>query len=116
MLPKATAFTYVLKLKGGTAQITRRSLFAILRLKHNFRQRRVLVIAGLSIQALGVGPGRDDAAAFRSKADKLADYINTCMFDQPSGFFYDIRIEDKPLPNGCAGKPIVERGKGPGGW
>jgi len=60
--------------------------------------------------------GHDDAAAFRSKADKLADYINTCMFDQPSGFFYDIRIEDKPLPNGCAGKPIVERGKGPEGW
>ncbi|MCW0468811.1 hypothetical protein OH492_05025 [Vibrio chagasii] len=23
------------------------------------------------------------------------------------------RIEDKPLANGCAGKPIVERGKGP---
>lgn len=57
-----------------------------------------------------------DAAAFRSKADKLADYINTCMFDQSSGFFYDIRIEDKPLSNGCAGKPIVERGKGPEGW
>ncbi len=57
-----------------------------------------------------------DATAFRSKADKLADYINTCMFDQSSGFFYDIRIEDKPLSNGCAGKPIVERGKGPEGW
>ncbi|MDW5499592.1 alpha-glucosidase [Pseudomonas lundensis] len=57
-----------------------------------------------------------DAAAFRSKADKLADYINTCMFDPSSGFFYDIRIEDKPLANGCAGKPIVERGKGPEGW
>ncbi|CAI1677955.1 alpha-glucosidase [Serratia proteamaculans] len=57
-----------------------------------------------------------DAATFRSKADKLADYINTCMFDQSTGFFYDIRIEDKPLPNGCAGKPIVERGKGPEGW
>ncbi|CAI1549053.1 alpha-glucosidase [Serratia grimesii] len=57
-----------------------------------------------------------DAATFRSKADKLADYINTCMFDKSSGFFYDIRIEDNPLPNGCAGKPIVERGKGPEGW
>ena len=38
------------------------------------------------------------------------------MFDSRSGFFYDIRIEDKPLANGCAGKPIVERGKGPEGW
>lgn len=57
-----------------------------------------------------------DAAAFRNKADKLADYINSCMFDPSSGFFYDIRIEDNPLANGCAGKPIVERGKGPEGW
>ena len=57
-----------------------------------------------------------DAKEFREKADKLATYINTCMFDEGTGFFYDIRIEDKPLANGCAGKPIVERGKGPEGW
>lgn len=57
-----------------------------------------------------------DATAFRGKAEKLADYINTCMFDKTSGFFYDIRIGEKLLPNGCAGKPIVERGKGPEGW
>ncbi len=61
--------------------------------------------------------GKDtDAKEFREKADKLANYINTCMFDEDTGFFYDIRIEDKPLANGCAGKPIVERGKGPEGW
>ncbi|MCD1126720.1 alpha-glucosidase [Jinshanibacter sp. LJY008] len=59
---------------------------------------------------------REQAAAFRSEAKKLADYINTCMFDAASGFYYDIRIEDKPLPDGCAGKPIVERGRGPEGW
>lgn len=57
-----------------------------------------------------------EADVFRSKASKLADYINTCMFDSRSGFFYDIRIETKPLANGCAGKPIVERGRGPEGW
>ncbi|OCH26730.1 alpha-glucosidase [Aliivibrio fischeri] len=57
-----------------------------------------------------------EAKDFREKADKLANYINTCMFDESTGFFYDIRIEDKPLANGCAGKPIVERGKGPEGW
>jgi putative isomerase len=57
-----------------------------------------------------------DAARFRTEAQKLADYINTCMFDERSGFFYDIRIEDQPLSNGCAGKPIVERGRGPEGW
>ncbi|WP_063668739.1 alpha-glucosidase [Aliivibrio fischeri] len=57
-----------------------------------------------------------EAKDFREKADKLANYINTCMFDEGTGFFYDIRIENKPLANGCAGKPIVERGKGPEGW
>ncbi|PSW20484.1 alpha-glucosidase [Photobacterium sanctipauli] len=57
-----------------------------------------------------------DAKEFRAKAEHLADYINTCMFDEATGFYYDIRIEDKPLSNGCAGKPIVERGKGPEGW
>ena len=61
--------------------------------------------------------GKDsEAKTFREKADKLANYINTCMFDESTGFFYDIRIEDKPLANGCAGKSIVERGKGPEGW
>ncbi|HAS6347986.1 TPA: alpha-glucosidase [Vibrio vulnificus] len=58
----------------------------------------------------------DDAKTFRSKAKHLANYINTCMFDESTGFFYDIRIEAKPLANGCAGKPIVERGMGPEGW
>ncbi len=57
-----------------------------------------------------------EASHYRQLADKLATYINTCMFDAKSGFYYDIRIEDKSLANGCAGKPIVERGKGPEGW
>lgn len=57
-----------------------------------------------------------EAKEFRAKADHLANYINTCMFDEGTGFFYDIRIEDQPLANGCAGKPIVERGMGPEGW
>ncbi len=61
--------------------------------------------------------GKNEAAAhYNQLADKLATYINTCMFDAKTGFYYDIRIEDKPLANGCAGKPIVERGKGPEGW
>ncbi len=55
----------------------------------------------------------DEANMFRGKAEKTADYINTCMFDDASGFFYDIRMDEKPLANGCAGKPLVERGKGP---
>jgi putative isomerase len=59
---------------------------------------------------------KEEATVFHDKATQLADYINRCMFDEKTGFFYDIRIEDKPLANGCAGKPIVERGKGPEGW
>lgn len=57
-----------------------------------------------------------EAQRYRQLAQKLADYINTCMFDPNTRFFYDVRIEDTPLANGCAGKPIVERGKGPEGW
>lgn len=59
---------------------------------------------------------KPQAKDFRQKAHKLSQYINTCMFDNKTGYFYDIRIEDKPLANDCAGKPIVERGKGPEGW
>ncbi|WFW13767.1 alpha-glucosidase [Citrobacter freundii] len=57
-----------------------------------------------------------EAKRYQALAAKLADYINTCMFDANTQYFYDVRIEDKPLANGCAGKPIVERGKGPEGW
>lgn len=57
-----------------------------------------------------------DAKEFTQKATKLASYINQCMFDEKTGYFYDIRIESKPLANGCAGAPITERGKGPEGW
>ncbi|MGR1227625.1 alpha-glucosidase [Escherichia coli] len=58
----------------------------------------------------------EEAQRYRQLAQQLADYINTCMFDPTTQFYYDVRIEDKPLANGCAGKPIVERGKGPEGW
>lgn len=57
-----------------------------------------------------------DAASYRAQAEKLSSYINTCMFDPQTKFYYDIRIEDTPLTNGCAGLPIVERGRGPEGW
>ncbi|WP_019613910.1 alpha-glucosidase [Psychromonas ossibalaenae] len=58
----------------------------------------------------------EDAAMFREKSAFLSTYINKCMFDETTGYFYDIRIEEKELANGCAGKPIVERGRGPEGW
>ena len=58
----------------------------------------------------------EEATRYRALAQMLAYYINTCMFDPQSKFYYDIRIEAQPLANGCAGRPIVERGKGPEGW
>lgn len=59
---------------------------------------------------------KEDAATFRGKSEFIADYINKCMFDENSGYFYDIRINPTVMDNGCAGEPIAERGKGPEGW
>lgn len=59
---------------------------------------------------------KNDAIDFRNKAEKIADYINKCMFDDKTGFFYDIKMQEKPLENGCAGEPLVNRGRGPEGW
>lgn len=68
--------------------------------------------------------GKDRADEFRTGADKIKAYINTCMFDEATGFYYDIRMVDQDgndttyLKDGvqCAGKPLVERGRGPEGW
>ncbi|PSV95000.1 alpha-glucosidase [Photobacterium angustum] len=64
--------------------------------------------------------GHNDAAeTFTQKAKETKDYINKCMFDTDTGFYYDINIdssEAKELNNGCAGKPIVKRGMGAEGW
>lgn len=68
--------------------------------------------------------GKARANEFITKAEKIADYINTCMFDADTGFFYDVRMVNRngiPAPvvkDGitCAGEPLVERGRGPEGW
>lgn len=56
------------------------------------------------------------ASYFLRQAAQLRDYINRCMFDKKTGFYYDIEIADTPLANGCAGRTLVKRGKGPEGW
>ena len=62
------------------------------------------------------------AAKFSDNATKTKAYINQCMFDADTGFYYDITInvndkgEIAPLANGCAGKPVADRGMGPEGW
>ncbi len=53
---------------------------------------------------------------YQALAAKLADYINTCMFDPQTRFYYDIRIEEQPLANGCAGKTDRRARQGPEGW
>lgn len=56
------------------------------------------------------------ASYLLKQATRLRDYINRCMFDKTTGFYYDIAIAPQQLENGCAGKPLVKRGKGPEGW
>ncbi|MBE0456073.1 alpha-glucosidase [Pseudoalteromonas prydzensis] len=56
------------------------------------------------------------ASYLLKQATRLRDYINRCMFDTTTGFYYDIEIAPQPLENGCAGKPLIKRGKGPEGW
>ncbi|MGL6627191.1 alpha-glucosidase [Aeromonas jandaei] len=59
-----------------------------------------------------------DASRYRDGATKLASYINTCMFDDASGFYYDRQIAagDVADSNGCVGKLLTARGRGPEGW
>lgn len=59
---------------------------------------------------------KEDVRKYKELADGIKEYVNRCMFDEKTGFYYDISIEDKPLANGCAGLPLVKRGKGPEGW
>ncbi|MCX8779125.1 alpha-glucosidase, partial [Vibrio parahaemolyticus] len=89
---------------------------------------------------------KDRGEEFTEHAEFIKDYINTCMFDNETGFYYDIRLVDKngksyldvdgnPLliegrdfvPQQvsttykgetvyCGGKPLTERGQAPDGW
>ena len=59
------------------------------------------------------------AATFRSDANEIQKYINTCMFDEKSGFYYDFKISGKPMePFQCdqEGELLTKRGRGPEGW
>ncbi|MFK0572253.1 alpha-glucosidase [Endozoicomonas sp.] len=64
--------------------------------------------------------GRDgEARQFLDEAQKLEDFINACMFDAESGFYYDYRISGEPLAAWeCdqKGALLTRRGRGPEGW
>lgn len=55
---------------------------------------------------------KDDAIRFEQEARQIADYINTYMFDEESGFYYDLQIDK----NGNNKKLLVNRGKGTEGF
>ncbi|MCU4177227.1 MGH1-like glycoside hydrolase domain-containing protein [Carboxylicivirga sp. N1Y90] len=48
------------------------------------------------------------AKKYQQEAEKVATFIREKMFDQETGFFYDVDIESK--------ERVASRGKGPEGW
>lgn len=54
----------------------------------------------------------DDAAKYAEEAAALKDYINTNMYDEETGFYYDLQINE----DGSEKKLLVNRGKGSEGW
>lgn len=54
----------------------------------------------------------EDAKKYESEALKVRDYINTNMFDEATGFYYDLQISQ----DGSSKKLLVNRGKGTEGW
>lgn len=53
-----------------------------------------------------------DAKMFKKQARQVADYINTNIFDQETGFYYDLQIDEK----GNNKKLLVNIGKGTEGF
>jgi putative isomerase len=58
----------------------------------------------------------DDIAIHRHTAARLKMYINNCMYDEKSGYFYDVQIVNDPSVSACSGPRLTKRGRGPEGW
>ena len=54
----------------------------------------------------------DDAKKHEQEAKKLGNYINTQMYDEQTGFYYDVQTNE----DGSVKKLLVNRGKGTEGW
>ncbi len=54
----------------------------------------------------------DDAAKYQAEADKVQKYINENMYDEATGFYYDLQTSQ----DGKEKKLLVNRGKGTEGW
>ena len=54
----------------------------------------------------------EDVAKYEKEAAYVRDYINTNMFDEETGFYYDLQTNE----DGSEKKLLVNRGKGTEGW
>ena len=54
----------------------------------------------------------DDITKYEKEAKYIRDYVSKNMFDEETGFFYDLQINE----DGSEKKLLVNRGKGPEGW
>lgn len=54
----------------------------------------------------------EDAAKYEKEAAVLGEYINTNMWDEETGFYYDLQINE----DGSQKKLLTNRGKGTEGW
>ena len=54
----------------------------------------------------------EEAKRYRQLAQQLADYINTCMFDPTTQFYYDVRIEDKRWRTAARANRLLSAVKG----
>ena len=53
-----------------------------------------------------------DVAKYEKEAEHVREYVSDNMFDEETGFFYDLQINE----DGSEKKLLVNRGKGPEGW
>ena len=60
-------------------------------------------------EALG---NTEDAKKYTEEAEYVREYVSDNMFDEETGFFYDLQINE----DGSEKKLLVNRGKGPEGW
>ena len=54
----------------------------------------------------------EDAKRYEEEAKKIADYVDKYMYDEATGFYYDLQINE----NGGDKKLLVNRGMGTEGW
>lgn len=54
----------------------------------------------------------EDAQNYETEAEKLLQYVNENMYDEETGFYYDLQTNE----DGSVKKLLVNRGKGTEGW